>query len=252
MTESALTSGVTAPTGEDTKTAGAKLLGYCRVSTAGQVKDGLGLPTQERLVRAWAKQHGCRLARIVSENGKSGTLPEAERPGLLEALDSISTGEATAIVVTSLDRLARALTVQEAVLGNVWALGGRLFTVNGGEVLRDDPDDPMRTAMRQMGGVFAQLERGLVVKRLRDGRATKRARAGFDGGGVPYGQRTEGAELVTALEEARIVERVRQLRSEALSYREICGALTAEGLSPRRAEAWSPAVVRRIALRVSS
>jgi len=31
-----------------------------------------------------------------------------------------------------------------------------------GEVERDEPDDPVRTAMRQMLGVFAQLEREMA------------------------------------------------------------------------------------------
>jgi DNA invertase Pin-like site-specific DNA recombinase len=240
----ALTSGATSPRGA---VANNRVIGYCRVSTAGQVTDGLGLPTQERLVRAWAKQHGSRLIRIVSENGRSGTLAEAQRPGLLEALEAVSAADATGIVVTSLDRLARALTVQEAVLGKVWALGGRVYTVDAGEVLDDDPDDPMRTAMRQMAGVFAQLERGLVVKRLRDGRATKRARGGFDGGGVPYGKRVDGAELVVDEVEAVIVARVKQLRAEGSSLREVCAVLEAEGFHPRRAERWHSDVVRRIA-----
>ena len=46
---------------------------------------------------------------------------------------------------------------------------------NTGEVHRDDPDDPMRTAIRQVMGVFAELDRKLVAKRLRDGRLAKAA-----------------------------------------------------------------------------
>lgn len=41
--------------------------------------------------------------------------------------------------------------------------------------------------------------------------------------------------------------RVRTLRSEGNSYRAICDTLHEEGLRPRRAPAWSPTVVRRIA-----
>ena len=32
-----------------------------------------------------------------------------------------------------------------------------------GEILPDDPEDPMRTAMHQMMGAFAQLDRGMTV-----------------------------------------------------------------------------------------
>jgi hypothetical protein len=33
-------------------------------------------------------------------------------------------------------------------------------------VLQDDSNDPMRTALRQVVGVFAELDRRMVVKRL--------------------------------------------------------------------------------------
>ncbi|HEV2928352.1 MAG TPA: hypothetical protein VGW74_06645 [Propionibacteriaceae bacterium] len=48
-----------------------------------------------------------------------------------------------------------------------------MFTTDQGEVLRDDPDDPMRTAMRKMAGVMYELDRRLVVPRLRRGRRLK-------------------------------------------------------------------------------
>jgi len=44
-----------------------------------------------------------------------------------------------------------------------------VFTAEGGEVLRDGPQDPIRVAMCQMAGVFAQLDRRIMVKRMREG-----------------------------------------------------------------------------------
>jgi DNA invertase Pin-like site-specific DNA recombinase len=227
---------------------GVKLIGYCRVSTTGQVRDGLGLATQERLIRAWAKLDGHRIVAWYRDEGVSGSNGIEDREALLDALKALKDGRAEGLVVSSLDRWARALTVQEAVLGKVWALGGRVFTVDSGEVLRDDPDDPMRTAMRQMGGVFAELERRLVIKRLRDGRATKAKAGGYASGGVPYGKRAEGGELVPDEAERRIVARVKALRAEGASYPAICQALTDEGYTPRRGQ-WRPGTVRRVALR---
>jgi hypothetical protein len=42
---------------------------------------------------------------------------------------------------------------------------------DGSELLEDDPDDPMHIAIRQMRGVFAQLERGLIRQRMAKGPA---------------------------------------------------------------------------------
>ena len=45
----------------------------------------------------------------------------------------------------------------------------------------------MRTAMRQMRGVFHELDRRLIAKRLRDGRNAKAAKGGHATGSPPYG-----------------------------------------------------------------
>lgn len=46
-----------------------------------------------------------------------------------------------------LDRIARSLIVQEAVLAQLWTFGGHAFVVTDtAEIACDDPDDPMRTA----------------------------------------------------------------------------------------------------------
>jgi len=221
------------------------VIAYARVSTIGQVKDGLGLPTQERMLRAWAKTGKHRIARIVSENGKSGTLPDTERPGLIEVLSAIKSGEADALVVTSLDRLARALTVQEAVLAKVWEMGGKVFTVDGGEVAQDDPDDPMRTALRQIVGVFAELDRRLIVKRLRNGRATKAAKGGHAVGAAPYGWRAEGGELVQNDSEQQVIACLRSWASDGLSLAESARRLNADSVPARRGQ-WHPTTVARV------
>ncbi len=221
-----------------------RLIGYARVSTVGQVKDGLGLPTQERMIRSWAKREGHRLVRVISENGKSGMLPDTERPGLLEALSAIRIGEAQGLVVTSLDRLARALTVQEAVLAKAWSMNGTIFSVDSGEVPKDDPDDPMRTAMRQMAGVFAELERKLVVKRLRNGRATKAAQGGHANGAPPYGWKAEAGELVPELVEQEVIARLAAWRSEGASLAEMARRLNADNIPARRGR-WHPTTVSR-------
>jgi DNA invertase Pin-like site-specific DNA recombinase len=224
--------------------AGVRVIAYCRVSTIGQARDGLGLPTQERMLRAWVRRQNHKLVAIVSENGKSGTLPDTERPGLLEVLSAIRTKKADAIVTTSLDRIARALTVQEAVLAKVWSMGGQVFTVDG-EVVRDDPDDPMRTAMRQMAGVFHELDRKLVVKRLRNGRQTKAARGGHAVGAPPYGWRAQDAELVEDETEQATLEQIRMWKDDGLSLSAVARRLNDQGIQARRGR-WHPTTVARV------
>ena len=61
------------------------------------------------------------------------------------------------------------------MLALVWQCRVKVFAADTGEVHRDDPDDPMRTAIRQVMGVFSELDHSMVAKRLRDGRLAKAA-----------------------------------------------------------------------------
>jgi DNA invertase Pin-like site-specific DNA recombinase len=104
-----------------------KVVGYVRVSTDRQSEEGFGLTIQREAVCRWARRAGHRLVAVHADEGVSGTLPAAARPGLTAALDMIRTGAADALVLAKLDRLARTLSVQEAALARVWAQGGRVF-----------------------------------------------------------------------------------------------------------------------------
>ena len=232
-----------------------ELVGYLRVSSEGQL-DGYGLDAQERSARRWAKANGHKIVRWCRDEGRSGALDVADRPGLACAVDAISTGAAQGLVIARIDRLARALTVQEAALAIVWRLGASVFTADAGEVPRDDPDDPMRTAIRQVFGVFAELDRKMVTKRLRDGRAAKADAGRKAVGAYAYGYRGagKGRERDAAPDQAEQVAvlRIVEMRQGGASYRQIVSALEAEGLRPRRAEHWSSAAVRNIALRAEA
>ncbi|MFE5923139.1 recombinase family protein [Streptomyces sp. NPDC056468] len=113
-----------------------KLLGYIRASTDRQVEDGFGLAAQEKMIRNWCQQHGHALGRaIYRDEGYSGTLPAPERPALAHALSEVEDGQAAGIVVGWLDRLARRLVTQEAILTQVWKNNGRVFTADQGEIV---------------------------------------------------------------------------------------------------------------------
>lgn len=149
------------------------------------------------MIRAWCRQHDHALGRAVyRDEGYSGTLPAPERPALADALSEVEDGLAEGIVVGRLDRLARRLVTQEAILAQVWKSDGRVFTTDQGEILQDDPEDPMRTAMRQMMGVFSELEHSMIVARLRAGRKEKAVQGGYAYGAPPYGWQAIAGELV--------------------------------------------------------
>jgi DNA invertase Pin-like site-specific DNA recombinase len=224
-----------------------KLVAYLRVSTERQAEEGLGLDVQARGIRRWARDNGHRIVMVARDEGLSGSNGVDTRLGLHDALAAVRHGPAQGLVVYRLDRLARKLTVQEATLAKVWDMGATVFAVDIGEVPRDDPDDPMKTALRQMVGVFAQLERGMISARLRSGRLLKAERGGYAGfGAPPYGSRAVGGELVSDAIEQQAIDRARTLRLSGASLRIIGETLAAEGYRPRRSDRWHPETLRRL------
>lgn len=218
---------------------------YTRVSTTGQV-DGESLPEQERNGRAWATANGHVVVAVYSDAGLSGALPVTERPGLADALEAVETGVIDGLVMRDLDRLARSVTVQEAVLAQAWLTpGAAVFTFHG-EVYRDDPDDPMRTAMREMAGVFAGLERRVIVKRLRDGRRAKARKGEHANGPAPYGWVSRDGDLYPVPGELAVLGKMRAFRATGATQTQIAAVLNDAGHPARNGGAWTQPVVSRI------
>lgn len=105
-----------------------------------------------------------------------------------------------------------------------------MFTADAGEVLANDPDDPMRTAMRQVVGVFAELDRAMIAKRMRDGRKAKADAGRHAVGAYPYGFTGTGEgrdrDAGPRAEEQEALSRILELRAQ------LRGRPT--GSSPRR------------------
>ncbi|WP_299052141.1 recombinase family protein [uncultured Nocardioides sp.] len=221
---------------------------YLRVSTAGQVESE-SLPAQERDCRVWAEAQGHKVAGVFSDPGRSGTLPAGDRPGLTAALDALTTGTIDGLVMRDLDRLARQLTIQEVVLAQVWARPNTAVFTLGGEVPRDDPDDPMRTFARQVMGAAAELERSMLVKRMRDGRRYKAEQGQHANGPAPYGWRSVNGDLRSVQDEQVALGVMRRLAAQGWSHARIAAALREGGHPTKRGGAWSPPVVSRILAR---
>lgn len=213
---------------------------YLRVSTLGQAVDGYGLDAQLDACRKYAKGQGLTVAEVHRDEGVSGTKAAHERPGLTAALASLTEGDV--LVMARLDRLARDLATQEAIFAAAWSSGASVHSADVGEWKRDDPDDPFRTSMRQMAGVFAELERRLVVKRLRDGRSAKAQKGGKAVGRYPYGWDRTGA----IEDEQRLLRRARALRGKGRTWQEVADRFNSEGLLNRSGTHWTAANTAKV------
>src|SRR4030042_578154 len=83
------------------------VVGYCRVSTAHQVDEGVSLEAQQARIVAWAQANGYQLLGVHVDAGLSGG-KAANRPALQAALEEVCR-ERGALVVYSLSPLPRAV-----------------------------------------------------------------------------------------------------------------------------------------------
>jgi DNA invertase Pin-like site-specific DNA recombinase len=112
---------------------------------------------------------GGELARLVTAR-----LPVPR--SLRALLDRVEGNGVRVVIVEDATRFARDLMAQELGIVALLKLGMQVFAANGDDLTVTD--DPMKKAMRQMAGVFAELEKSRLVAKLRAARDRKRAENG--------------------------------------------------------------------------
>src|SRR6266542_3824998 len=96
-------------------------IGYARVSVS--TGNGDSLDAQAEAIADWCAREGHELLAVHDDDGRSGTLDHHERGGLAAALADLEVpdgDDGRILVVHRLDRLARELHVQEAILAKAW------------------------------------------------------------------------------------------------------------------------------------
>jgi DNA invertase Pin-like site-specific DNA recombinase len=218
------------------------VVAYLRVSTQGQAEDGNGLALQESACRDYAAVAGLDLVGVITERGVGGD--RAERPALARALAMVRSGDADAILVYRLDRLARDLVLQEILLKEITTADGQLLSATPGEnELLRDPDDPTRKLMRQMLGAFAEYEKSVIALRLAAGRAAKRASGGKGSGSYPFGWSKDGP----VEREQHVLAVIKTMLSQGQTLAVIAEYLNRRpGHQPRHAARWTRQTVGSI------
>jgi len=155
-----------------------KAYGYVRVSGKSQI-DGYGFDRQEETIRAYAEKAGYEVVRIFREEAVSGTLDESERPAFQEMMAEILRDGVRTVIIEGLDRLAREYRIQETLLIYLASKGVNLLSARTEENITDALQaDPMRKALIQIQGIFAELEKNLLVKKLKQAREKAKAETG--------------------------------------------------------------------------
>jgi DNA invertase Pin-like site-specific DNA recombinase len=199
-----------------------KAVAYLRTSSAANMgTDKDSEKRQRQAIEAYAKAAGYQVVDTYYDEAVSGADPIETRPGFSALLDRIENNGVRVVLVEDASRFARQLSVQEAGILAVNERGVTVLTASGDNLT--ETDDPYKVAMRQMAGVFAQLEKARLVHKLKAARDRKKA----------TGVKVEGRKSFKELHPAMVALAKKLHRypvnGKRRSLREIAGELAQAG-----------------------
>jgi len=192
-----------------------RVVGYCRVSTEEQAREGLSLEAQESRIRAYCQAQGWELVGICRDEGRSAK--DLNRPGLQAALAALERGEADGLVILKLDRLTRSVRDLGTLLEGVFRERA-LISIT--EAL-DTGSAAGRLVLNMLGAV-SQWEREAIGERTSFVLQHRRQQGQWPAGRIPFGFRlAPDGHLVEDPEQMRIVRAIKRARHRGVSYRQI-------------------------------
>ena len=223
-----------------------KAVAYLRTSSAANVGADKDSDKRQRVaIAAFAKRARFEIAAEdwFYDPAVSGADPIETRPGFNRLLDRIEGNGVRTVIIEDATRFARDLMTQELGILSLIKLGVRVITASGDDLT--DTSDPMKKAMRQIAGAFAELEKARLVAKLRGARERKRISSGRvtkAAGKCEGGLAERSPELIEAA----------QALNDGRSLRKISAALAEQGfVTSKNAKPFSASAVQSM-LRSSS
>jgi len=173
---------------------------YLRVSSLGQI-DGHGFDRQLESIEAFGRKSGYKIEGVYREV-ISGTVED--RPVLNQLITDIRANGVDTVIIEEMTRLGRDAAVTMRLQIVFVTHGINLIGADTGQNITEAvQSDPMAKAIIQMQSVFAELDKSLLVKKLRKAREQKRAEKGKCEGRKGYRDSKKGLELLATIRKLR-------------------------------------------------
>lgn len=202
---------------------------YARVSTQMQVTDGMSLGAQERDLRRAAELAGFTEMELLREEGRSGKSIQG-RPVLRQALDRLDRGDAAAIFVTRIDRLARSTKDFLNIVDRANTNGWRIVMLD----LNLDTSTPHGRFTVTIMSALAEMERAIIAERQKDVHRDRREK------GLKWGVDLGPKPKVTE----ELYSTIKSYRDRGMSYRAIADRLNSDGVKTAFDKKWHPTTVK--------
>ena len=213
---------------------------YLRVSTAGQVIDGVSLEAQESKARAWCELNDYQVSGVFTDAGISGK-STLNREGLQNALDSVK--KDNALVVYSLSRLARSTKDTIQISETLNAKGVDLVSLSE----KIDTTTAAGKMVFRMLAVLSEFERDQVSERTTAALQHKKSK-GERVGSIPYGFKLamDKIKLLKDKAEQALIAVCKELKEQGLSLRKIAAKLAEQGFKNRIGNAFNAQSIKNI------
>jgi len=220
-------------------------IGYLRVSTLDQAREGVSLAAQEAKIRAWAVANDYKVAAVCQDAGLSGGRAD-NRPALQEALQGAKDG--MALVVYSLSRLARSTKDAIAISDRLVKAGADLVSLSE----KIDTTSASGKMIFRLMAVLAEFERDQIAERTKMAMAHLQ-RQGLRVGHPPFGWDIglDGRTLKANDREQRAIRLMERQRKAGAPFDKIARGLESNGYRTKAGgHRWYPAGVRSILIAV--
>jgi site-specific DNA recombinase len=215
-----------------------RAIGYVRVSTEEQAKEGMSIDAQSDKLRQYAELYDIELIDIIVDAGASAKT--LDRTGLDRALAMLRAEDAEALLIYKLDRLTRSV-VDLGQLISAYFQKYQLLSICDHI---DTGSANGRLILNVLGSV-AQWEREQISERITEAlhylRDNKRVYAR-----IPLGYRDVDGNLLPINDEQLTVAEVFNLREKGLSLRQIANELNHRGVVGKRGGAFYASTIQKI------
>jgi site-specific DNA recombinase len=220
-------------------------IGYTRVSTEEQAREGVSLDAQKARIEAWALANETTLIGFYEDAGISGGRAE-NRDGLQSAVN-LACERKSILVVYSLSRLSRSTRDTLALAERLEKAGADLVSLSE----RIDTTSASGKMVFRMLAVLNEFERDQISEQtsaaLRHKREHRQAYSP-----TPYGFDRICSLLVINHDEQKVIEEILEHREKGWSLLRIANSLNRNGTTAKKGGIWYASTIRSVIGRPSN
>jgi DNA invertase Pin-like site-specific DNA recombinase len=222
-----------------------KAVGYVRVSSEDQAKEGVSLNNQKAKIQAYCDLKDLELVTILEDAGLSAK--NLKRPGVQMILEMVKKKSVEAVVVYKLDRMFRS-TIDALETTKKFDKQGIAFHSIEETI---DTKSAMGRFFFTLTAALAEMERRIIGERTKAALQHKKEN-GLVWGPVPYGFKRVRRKIVPDEAEQHTIKKVLRLRKKGFNYSQISRKLNELGLKTKKGSTWFPQTVKNIVVQLES